>query len=225
MAPRLRRRTLLVALFIALGIVVLWRVGMFSIGRDGRLMELQRELRSRPGAPLIFVGLYGVAAALMVPVTPLTLAGGLIFGTLEGILLNWCADMLAAALAFALVRGLGWGVRRGDLTALPTDSFGFLPLLRLRLIPVAPFALLNIGAASYGMSWKSYLGATAIGIIPTTIIYTWFAASVAAGVAGSNARALTMASVAGGLIILISFAPRLMRARPTIQPNARDERS
>ena len=66
------------------------------------------------------------------------------------------------------------------------------------------------GAALSAMPWSHYLLATAVGILPITIIYTFSAAEVVAGVAGSGGRALLGAFVCAAVLIILSFiGPRL----------------
>ena len=53
----------------------------------------------------------------------------------------------------------------------------FSYLLALRLIPAAPFWVVNIVPALLGMRLKHYVLATFIGISPGTLIYVWVAKS------------------------------------------------
>ena len=73
-----------------------------------------------------------------------------------------------------------------------------------------PFTPLNYGAALAGVGRRDYVLATALGIIPATAIYTWFAGSLIQGVEGSGRQALVKASIAGVLLILLSFIPTLV---------------
>jgi uncharacterized membrane protein YdjX (TVP38/TMEM64 family) len=52
--------------------------------------------------------------------------------------------------------------------------------------------------------------ATAIGIIPSTLIYNYFADSLVEGVGGGKARALVSLLVASALLILLSLLPKLL---------------
>jgi uncharacterized membrane protein YdjX (TVP38/TMEM64 family) len=137
-----------------------------------------------------------------VPVTPLTLAGGVLFGATRGSLLNWIGELAAALLAFGALRFGGAARSTAPITATA--------LFRLRLIPVVPFALINAMAAFGEMSPGAYLFATALGIIPVTVIYTASAARLIEGVAGSGTRALLTALASAAVLIALSFLPRLM---------------
>jgi len=201
-------------ILVVAGVFLGSRLGLFHTGeaRGGR--EVIEELRALPHLRLEFVLLYTIAAAAGVPVTALVIAGGVLFGPVAGIALNFISDMLAAILGFSVGRMV-------KLSFAPTKAIeasaslqrGFWGLLRLRLIPVVPFAILNYGAAAYGMGWGPYLAATAIGVIPTAVVYTLFASSVAAGAEGSSRHAFLAAAGIGLVAIIMSLAPRWLGAR------------
>lgn len=229
-AVRLKRPiiVLLVGAGALVAITASARLGLFAAHDSARLLDFVRFVRSTPYARIVFVVVYGIAGAVAVPVTPLTLAGGALFGPAEGIALNWLADMLAASLAFGVTRVLR--PVRQEPDEQHVAARGFLGLLRLRVIPVVPFAVLNYGSAIYGMKWPSYLLATALGLIPTTVVYTVFAASLAAGVEGAGRRALAVASISAIGIIGLSIIPTLLRRRHArltavaVAPHADEER-
>jgi hypothetical protein len=50
-----------------------------------------------------------------------------------------------------------------------------------------------------------------LGDLPVTAAYTYFADALLSGVAGARRRALLHASIAGALLILLSFVPGLIK--------------
>ncbi len=52
-------------------------------------------------------------------------------------------------------------------------------LLFLRLVPIFPFWMVNIAAALLNVSFRVYVAATFLGIIPGTFIYVWVGQSLA----------------------------------------------
>jgi uncharacterized membrane protein YdjX (TVP38/TMEM64 family) len=168
-------------------------------------------------APIVFVGAYAVLAALNFSGLVLTLLGGAVFGVGWGTVLNTLGANLGATGAYWLARGLGRdGVRylAGDRLAA-VDRFavagGFPWLLRLRLIPVVPFNLLNLAGGLAAMPWPRFAAATAIGILPGTFVYTWFADALVAGSREASREALLQVAIAGGALILLSFVPWIVR--------------
>ncbi len=190
--------------------------GLFTAEGAGRLVEL---LRQSWWAPLAFVALYVVATALDFSGAVLTLAGGAVFGFVWGAVLNTIGANLGASAAFWVTRRLGreglqafLGARLGALDRVSAEQ-GFAWLLRLRLIPVVPFNLLNIAAGLTAMPWRTFAAATAIGILPATLIYTYFAdALLSAGVSHEEALAkIARLSVALVALVLASLVPTIAR--------------
>lgn len=140
---------------------------------------LQAAVAAHPVlAALIFTGLYALAVAFSLPVaTAMTLAGGFLFGALEGGALvvagataGATAVFLAARSAFAdlFERRVGGRIRAME-EGFRKNAFSYL--LVLRLIPVFPFFLVNLAAGLLGVRPSTYISATLIGIVPGTFVY------------------------------------------------------
>ncbi|MEO7041889.1 MAG: TVP38/TMEM64 family protein [Gemmatimonadaceae bacterium] len=176
-----------------------------------------RGLRDAPYAIPLFLLLYAVAGTLGVPGSILTLTGGAIFGFELGTLLNWIGATIGATGGYWLARFLGRdaieriGGRKIYALERLADSHAFLTTLRLRLIPVVPFAAVNFASGLVGLDFASYLAGTMIGDLPVTAAYTYFADALLSGVAGARRSALVHASIAGGVLILLSFVPSLVK--------------
>ena len=192
-----------------------WRIGLFELTDRAALVAVVHRARSvRYLAPL-FVAAYATAVTFGLPATAFTLAGGALFGFGPGLLLNWLGATIGAVLAYlfagALCRDACRALlgRRAEALERLAETHGFWGTLRLRLIPVVPFAVLNFGAALAGVRRRDYVLATAIGIAPASAVYTYFADSLIAGAEGAGRRALVNVSIAGALLLLLSFAPAL----------------
>ena len=141
----------------------------------------------------VFIGLYMVVTASSLPgATVLTLAGGYLFGTWFGGGATVIGATLGAIVVFIAVRtSLGAVLREkaersgGKLKAVidgvEAGAFGYI--LTLRLIPLAPFWLVNVAAALAGAPLRAYAAATFLGIMPATFIYSGIGAGIGAVVA------------------------------------------
>ncbi len=202
---------LLIAAFLAAR-----ALGFFRLDDPAALADQVRALRERPHVALLFVGLYALATAIALPGSILTIVGGAIFGFQFGSLLNWIGASLGAMLAYLLARYLGLdAVRRllGSRAARVTDlagAHGFTTVLRLRLVPVVPFNVLNFAAGFAGVRFRDYMLGTLIGLIPGTAVYTYFADALLAGAAGARRDALIRLLVAGLLLAALSFVPGMV---------------
>lgn len=211
-------RHALVLVIVLAAIIFAWSTGLFQLGDIDRLRVAVRLLRGAPYLPLAFILSYTLLSAIGVPASPLTLAGGALFGTSHGIVFNWIGAFAGATLSFALVRTLAGGLafrgslQRGELVGRLLGPGAPMLLFRLRLIPAVPFSLLNAGAAMSTMSWRSYAVATGLGIVPVTVVYTTFAASLLDGIAGSGRRAIGVAMASALTIIALTFLARRPQA-------------
>ncbi len=106
-----------------------------------------------------------------------TLTGGFLFGTwlggaatVIGATVGASILFLAAKTAFAdLLRD-----KAGPAIARMEEGFrqnAFSYLLFLRLVPVFPFWLVNLAPAFLGVTLRTFIGATFLGIIPGTFVF------------------------------------------------------
>ncbi|SDT82125.1 Uncharacterized membrane protein YdjX, TVP38/TMEM64 family, SNARE-associated domain [Streptomyces sp. TLI_053] len=157
----------------------------------------------------LFAAVYAVGTVAFFPRPALNAAAGLLLGLQEGLLLAVLGTTLGAAAAFGLARWLGQDalrrlLRGRVLVALDrrfTDQ-GFRSVLLLRLFPGLPFQAANYGAAVSGVRFGSFIGATALGVVPVTAVYV--AAAATAREPGSTGFLLSVGAL--GLLGLATLA-------------------
>lgn len=210
-------RLLVLVALLAGAYLVARALGLSRVTDPEVLARVVREVRERRFVAPAFVAAYAIGTALALPGSVLTIAGGAIFGFRLGALLNWSGAMLGATLAYLLARALGadalrrlLGHRADRLQAL-AGAHGFWAVLRLRLIPVVPFNLLNFAAGLARVPLRDYVAGTALGLVPATLVYTYFADALLAGAAGARRDALVRLLVAGGVLVALSLVPMLAR--------------
>ncbi|MCL5668447.1 MAG: TVP38/TMEM64 family protein [Gammaproteobacteria bacterium] len=121
---------------------------------------------------------YTLATALSVPgALVLSLAMGMLFGRWIGALLIVSSATLGATLVFLAARYLFADVaqrRAGAFAKKLIKGFeenAFNYLLFLRLVPLFPFWLVNLAPAFTPIKLRTYVAATAIGIIPGSFVF------------------------------------------------------
>ncbi|BFU88959.1 MAG: TVP38/TMEM64 family protein [Nitrospira sp.] len=131
-------------------------------------------------AVALFILTYVAQTAFSLPgATLMTLAGGFLFGSVWAALYVNIGATTGATLAFLAARYLfrGWVERRfGDRLSAFQEGFtqnAFNYLLMLRLIPLFPFFLVNLLSGLTRVSVGTYVAATALGIIPGSLAYTF----------------------------------------------------
>lgn len=143
-----------------------------------RLLTFTEEHYVPAGA--LFILTYIVQTALSLPgATIMTLAGGFLFGSLWGPIYVNLGATIGATLAFLAARYLfqEWVEQRfGDRLNQLQDGFSknaFSYLLTLRLIPLFPFFLVNLLSGLTRITVGTYMAATAIGILPGSMVYAF----------------------------------------------------
>lgn len=176
--------------FVALLIVLIG--GLLSFFYTNNMLTLeyaqaQREVLSFYVAHhywstvVAFMVTYILHTALALPATALlTLVGGFLFGTLPGALYSVVSATSGAVLAFIGVRYLfsGFFYRRFDTKMVQRINkeltYNGIPyLLFLRLVPVAPFFLVNILIALTRVPLVRFVWTTALGILPGDVVYAY----------------------------------------------------
>ena len=163
------------AAFFAFG---LQRYVTFEALAHHREALLQWVARHPVSAPIAYTAVYVLAVAFSVPGGALlTLTGGFLFGViggtacaLIGATIGATAVFLAARTAFGdLLRAKAGSALQRMEEGFRRDAFSYL--LALRLVPVFPFFLVNLVPAFLGVRLRTYVAATAIGIIPATFVF------------------------------------------------------
>lgn len=176
--------------FVPLAVVGLVMVAILATGWH-RYLSLETLVQHRMAIDT-FIGAHGVAAvvafiliyitvaALSIPgAILLTISGGILFGTLLGGAAAIVGATIGATIIFLIARsacGEGLVRRAGPLAAKLADGFcadAFSYLLFLRLVPAFPFFLVNLAAALVGVRVRTFIVATAIGIVPATFAFAF----------------------------------------------------
>lgn len=189
--------------FVPLMVLIVVVIAVFAsgVGRYLNLEALQTHEAALRGfvddnlllALLAFMAVYAVATAVSFPgAVVLTLAGGYLFGTWTGGAATVIGATIGAIMVFYVVQtSLGAALRakaeadggtlKKVIDGVGQGAFGYI--LTLRLIPLAPFWLVNVAAALAHAPLRAYALATFIGIMPATFIYSGVGAGIGALVA------------------------------------------
>jgi uncharacterized membrane protein YdjX (TVP38/TMEM64 family) len=168
-------------LIIALlcGLALVWRYLPLDawLVREN-LSAISLHLKHDPLAPLYVIVLYTLAGLLAFPIVILIPATAMVFGPLSGMLYSLCGLVANASLLYALGHFLGRdtirhyaGNRVQDISS-KLARHGFVAVALLRLLPVAPFFLINLISGASPINFRTYTAATVTGIAPALIMMT-----------------------------------------------------
>ena len=94
------------------------------------------------------------------------------------------------------------------------DAFNYL--LFLRLVPFFPFWLVNLVPALVGVRLRTFVIASALGMIPGTLAYAFFGSGLDSAIKAQNATLQLFAGlIALGLLALVPVVVKHCKARRT----------
>ena len=204
---------------VAVALVIAWRLGYFDLDQRERVVGLIREASATAWAAPLYVIAYTLAATVGLPTTPMSIVGGALFGAPRGLALAWTAEMAATLTSYTLARSIGQRpvrrfLGRHHLLERMKKKADFWTLVRLRVLPVAPFAVLDYVAGLAGVSLRVLLLATAVGILPSVGAYTFVGAELATGLEQTGEgerRSLWIAAAVSLAMVCISLSPSLIK--------------
>ncbi|MEQ8335046.1 TVP38/TMEM64 family protein [Nisaea sp.] len=179
-------------------------------------------------AMLAFIVLYAVVTGLSVPgAAVLTLSGGFLFGVVGGTAYAVVGATIGATAVFWAARTAFGDVlraRAGKAIGAMREGFrkdAFSYLLFLRLVPAFPFFVVNLVPAFLGVSTRTYVLATIIGIIPGGFVFATVGAGLGSifdqqgeiGLADIMTPEIILAMVGLGVLALVPVAAKRFLGR------------
>jgi uncharacterized membrane protein YdjX (TVP38/TMEM64 family) len=214
----MQRRSIWIAAASLVGIALLL-LAWFMLPLREWLQGFAEWARALGGAGVALISAaYVLATLLLVPGFPMTLAVAIVYGW-WALAICFGGGMLAALAAFLVARHLARErVKRlldRHSAARAVDSVAreetFKTILLARLTPVTPFALENYAFGVTGVRLGAYLAATAVGIVPGTILNVWIGVigrTAAQGSAGAASWALLVIGLAAAVILSVWLTRR-----------------
>jgi uncharacterized membrane protein YdjX (TVP38/TMEM64 family) len=165
-------------------------------------------------APVAFVAVYVAATLIGVPGMPFTLLSPFLFGAWPAVAVMIVASGLSAAAAFLIARYLARDAFVARLTGTPSfarlsallEAHDWVVIPLLRILPLAPFAVVNYGFGLTAIAFTRYLTWSLVGMIPMNVVLVLgadvFYTAATRGtvpwplVAGATAAALLLAGLA-----------------------------
>jgi len=169
-------------------LVTLLLVGLFFLLRNQNFLRrrLLRQFQDYvlsfgPLAPIIIIlmiFLNTLIPPLPIPIPMVELASGVIFGFWGGWIVAWFGQIISSFSAFAVTRFLNktflskWiNNKRWSFYQEYLNQSGTKAILITRGTMTSPFNIISFLAGTSSMSWVSFLWATALGVIPETVLY------------------------------------------------------
>lgn len=176
------RLVALVALLV-LGLALVRFTPVGELFDKERMIAFLDSLRGHWWAPLVLFAIFAMAAPLGLPASPILIGGGVVFGRLWGTIYNIVGLVGGAIVAYAVGKALGREavvqlagpkLRRAERLF---QKRSFWPLVQVRFLPI-PFSVVGYAAALAGVSTSRYIVTSTIGLVPATVLHTWYAPTI-----------------------------------------------
>ena len=207
---------LVLVLLVVAGLAIAWRyTPLHQMLNLPALIAIAQELQQMPFTPLMVVIAYVVACLLMMPVTLLIAATGLVFGLMPGAPYALAGTLCAAAAGYGVGAVLGRDLVRRMLgprinrLSRQVARRGMLAMIVIRMLPIAPFGVVNLVCGASHIRLRDYLLGTAIGITPGIILTTAFAHNLALAIRHPSQQTLGILLIV--LLLLVGFALAIRR--------------
>ncbi|RJF97187.1 VTT domain-containing protein [Noviherbaspirillum saxi] len=213
--PRRLVRVGILAIALAL-LAVAWRWTPLRewINLDA-LVSFARNLDELPFTPLAVIASYVIAGLVMVPVMLLIAVTGIVFGPLLGSLYAIAGALLSATVTYGLGHWLGrdtvqrfLGTRINRLSKRFARR-GIVAMVVVRMLPIAPFTVVNLVAGASHIRFRDYLIGTLLGMLPGITVTVTFVHHLAEAV--RNPTPGTIAVLAGVALLIIAVALGLQK--------------
>jgi phospholipase D1/2 len=169
--PGLLRLAVILLCLAALALVWRWTSLQTFINYD-TISNWIPTLIDSPFAPLWIAGVFTVATLVLAPVTLLIIATGATFGPVLGFAYALGGSVVSATVHYGLGRIAGKetvrriaGSRLGRVQR-QISRHGFLSVLFARVVPIAPFAIVNLVAGAMQVRVRDFLLGTLVGMTP-----------------------------------------------------------
>jgi phosphatidylserine/phosphatidylglycerophosphate/cardiolipin synthase-like enzyme/uncharacterized membrane protein YdjX (TVP38/TMEM64 family) len=164
---------------LVLGVLVLaalWRLTPLGDWIDmDTAASVGQWINDRPFTPLLVMAIYVVAGVVGVPITLMIIATVTVFGTWAGMFYALAGAELSALATFFIGHLLGRDAvkrlagSRVNRLSQTLASRGIVTIITVRIIPVAPFSVINVIAGVSDIRFRDFAIGSLIGLIPGVV--------------------------------------------------------
>jgi uncharacterized membrane protein YdjX (TVP38/TMEM64 family) len=201
---------------LAVFLLLLASAGIIShMAGLGRYLEEERLQNWVRGfgmtGPLVYILVFTLAPSFLLPALPITVAGGVVFGPVWGVVYASIGSTLGAGLAFLVSRYfarnqvkelLGPRLRAIDEGV---EKKGWIFVATTRLIPIFPYNLLNYAFGLTRIRFYEYLLTSWLCMLPATAAYVLFSSSLLGVLKGRIPRELLYGLLLFLLVVSVPF--------------------
>lgn len=210
-----RRKALffLITLLMALFLGGLWRWSPLNQWLSVEHLSTAADyVRQSPFSVPIVLTIYLVASCLMFPINLLILATALSFDSVTGFFLALSGSLIGGLGSYFLGRWLGRDAvqklagKKINQLSRKLARRGWLTVSLIRVVPIAPYAIVNMAAGASHISARSFIIGTAVGMCPGILAIIIFEEGLERALRNPDWKTLLLALaalLAGVLVLLV----------------------
>ncbi len=159
--------------------------------------------------PLMMVGIFILGGFLAFPVTLLVAVTVLLFDPVSGAIYSMLGALASTGASYLAGHYLGGGTveklngKKMDKLKLQLQKRGMLAVVFLRIVPVAPFTVINLAAGALHIKLKDLMVGTFIGLLPAILSIALFTDQLASLVEEPSLPTFAALAAAVGVILVI----------------------
>ncbi|HVV78490.1 MAG TPA: VTT domain-containing protein [Pseudolabrys sp.] len=218
--PERKIPNILKAVAVGLTIVVaalIWEYTPLAEMIDPKAIgRVLREFAHGPWAPLVVIAIFVIGGLVVFPVVVLIAATAATFGPLFGFIYAAIGTMVSAFVTYLIGALLGKQSLR-DLLGPRLDNVrkrvarkGVIAVALIRLVPIAPFTIVNLLAGASEITIAQYLLGTALGMLPGIFMMSVLGHQLSQIVIHPNGSSLAMLAAAVGIWIGMSIGIQML---------------
>lgn len=202
-----------------LALTAIWRfTPLAGYANEESLQSIAQTIQAYPLPPVIIISAFALSSLLALPVTLLIMATVVTFGPWLGSFYAMSGSLTGALLGFWVGHLLG----RRSIRKLTGSSVaklskrlakrGILAVITVRIVPVAPFTVINLVAGASHIRLRDFAWGTILGMVPGITAMTVFADSLVAVVKNPQPEKIAVFGVIlVAIIVLTSLLQRYFR--------------
>lgn len=189
---------------VVVAVALLWRFTPLSeVAQPERLARWLESFAHFRWAPAVVIAVYVVGGLVMLPVMGLSAATAMVFKPAVAVATSFTGTMLSAALLYALgarfLRGRTkelFGARMERIEKAFSRQ-GVVAVASVRMVPLAPFTVVNLAAGAIGVRFRDYMLGTALGLAPGITVLSLF---------GNRVKAQWRHPSTNGVLLIVGIA-------------------
>ena len=198
------------ALAVVIGLTAAWHFTPLSdLMQPRALEEALTAFAASPWAPVYVLAAYLAGGLVAFPVIVLIAATAAVFGPVLGFAYGLLGSLASAVLTYGVGAWLGrrplqsfFGPRLNRIRDGLARS-GILAIAAVRLVPIAPFTIVNMVAGAFQIRMLDYVAGTALGLLPGLLLMSTVGHQIFRFIVAPSTAGLLM--LAGAAIVWVGI--------------------